>query len=174
MGKIFERNKRVRFAHCDPAGIVFYPRYFEMLNELVEAFRSTLEEVADADLILHVVDASHPEPEGQIAAVRQVLADVGADEGGNGDKRVAQHVAADLQAGRQLLVLDREGRVGQDEAAHALDHRGIHERHSDVRRRADARELDPLRVDDEGCPHPERRRVIGARARSGVNRKSCR
>lgn len=37
-------------------------------HQLVEAFRSTLEEVADADLILHVVDASHPDPEGQIAA----------------------------------------------------------------------------------------------------------
>jgi len=49
-------------------------------TQLVEAFRSTLEEVADADLILHVVDASHPEPEGQIAAVRQVLADVEAHE----------------------------------------------------------------------------------------------
>jgi GTP-binding protein HflX len=47
-------------------------------TQLVEAFRSTLEEVADADLILHVVDASHPDPEGQIAAVRQVLADVDA------------------------------------------------------------------------------------------------
>ncbi|MDP9883554.1 GTP-binding protein HflX [Sinomonas atrocyanea] len=47
-------------------------------TQLVEAFRSTLEEVADADLILHVVDASHPDPEGQIAAVRAVLADVDA------------------------------------------------------------------------------------------------
>ena len=47
-------------------------------TQLVEAFRSTLEEVADADLILHVVDASHPDPEGQIAAVRSVLADVDA------------------------------------------------------------------------------------------------
>ncbi|ASN51658.1 MULTISPECIES: GTPase HflX [Sinomonas] len=47
-------------------------------TQLVEAFRSTLEEVADADLILHVVDASHPDPEGQIAAVRQVLAEVDA------------------------------------------------------------------------------------------------
>ena len=35
-------------------------------HQLVEAFRSTLEEVAEADLILHVVDASHPDPEGQI------------------------------------------------------------------------------------------------------------
>ncbi|AEI12526.1 GTPase HflX [Cellulomonas gilvus] len=45
-------------------------------HQLVEAFRSTLEEVADADLILHVVDASHPDPEGQIAAVRHVFADI--------------------------------------------------------------------------------------------------
>lgn len=47
-------------------------------TQLVEAFRSTLEEVADADLILHVVDAAHPDPEGQIQAVREVLNDVDA------------------------------------------------------------------------------------------------
>lgn len=35
-GIVFEREQTVRFGHCDPAGIVFYPRYFEMLNELVE------------------------------------------------------------------------------------------------------------------------------------------
>lgn len=52
----------------------------QLPTQLIEAFRSTLEEVADADLILHVVDASHPEPEGQIAAVRQVLAEVDAHE----------------------------------------------------------------------------------------------
>ncbi|NCT85473.1 MAG: acyl-CoA thioesterase [Comamonadaceae bacterium] len=34
--RVFEREQTVRFGHCDPAGIVFYPRYFEMLNELVE------------------------------------------------------------------------------------------------------------------------------------------
>lgn len=47
-------------------------------TQLVEAFRSTLEEVADADVILHVVDASHPDPEGQIRAVREVIAEVDA------------------------------------------------------------------------------------------------
>ncbi|GAB3188172.1 GTPase HflX [Nesterenkonia suensis] len=52
----------------------------QLPTQLVEAFRSTLEEVADADLILHVVDASHPEPEGQISAVRTVLAEVDAHE----------------------------------------------------------------------------------------------
>ena len=48
-------------------------------HQLVEAFRSTLEEVADSDLVLHVVDGSHPDPEGQIAAVREVFAEIGAD-----------------------------------------------------------------------------------------------
>jgi GTP-binding protein HflX len=45
---------------------------------LVEAFRSTLEEVAEADLIVHVVDASDEDPEAQIRAVREVLADIDA------------------------------------------------------------------------------------------------
>jgi GTP-binding protein HflX len=47
-------------------------------HQLVEAFRSTLEEVAESDLVLHVVDGSHPDPEGQIAAVREVFAEIGA------------------------------------------------------------------------------------------------
>ncbi|HZY77125.1 MAG TPA: GTPase HflX [Jatrophihabitantaceae bacterium] len=47
-------------------------------TQLVEAFRSTLEEVADADLILHVVDASDADPEEQIRAVRTVLAEIDA------------------------------------------------------------------------------------------------
>ncbi len=46
-------------------------------HQLVEAFRSTLEETADADLLLHVVDASDALPEDQIKAVRQVLVEVG-------------------------------------------------------------------------------------------------
>jgi GTPase len=47
-------------------------------HQLVEAFRSTLEEVAESDLVLHVVDGSHPDPEGQISAVREVLAEIDA------------------------------------------------------------------------------------------------
>ncbi|OPC80752.1 GTPase HflX [Embleya scabrispora] len=47
-------------------------------HQLVEAFRSTLEEVADADLILHVVDGSDPTPEAQLAAVREVFTEVDA------------------------------------------------------------------------------------------------
>ncbi|GGW74975.1 GTPase HflX [Streptomyces xantholiticus] len=47
-------------------------------HHLVEAFRSTMEEVGDSDLILHVVDGAHPAPEEQLAAVREVIRDVGA------------------------------------------------------------------------------------------------
>jgi GTPase len=47
-------------------------------HQLVEAFRSTLEEVAEADLILHVVDGSDADPQAQISAVREVLGEIGA------------------------------------------------------------------------------------------------
>jgi GTP-binding protein HflX len=49
-------------------------------HQLVEAFRSTLEEVAEADLLLHVVDASAPDPQVQIDAVRTVLRAIGAGD----------------------------------------------------------------------------------------------
>lgn len=64
-GRIYTMSDTVGFVRHLPHG-------------LVEAFRSTLEEVADSDLLLHVVDGSHPDPEGQIAAVRVVLAEIGA------------------------------------------------------------------------------------------------
>jgi GTPase len=47
-------------------------------HQLVDAFRSTLEETAEADLILHVVDGSDADPQAQLAAVRGVLAEIGA------------------------------------------------------------------------------------------------
>jgi GTP-binding protein HflX len=47
-------------------------------HQLVDAFRSTLEEVSGADLLIHVVDGADPDPESQIAAVREVLDEIGA------------------------------------------------------------------------------------------------
>ncbi|ALG84623.1 GTPase HflX [Gordonia phthalatica] len=49
-------------------------------TQLVEAFRSTLEEAMEADLLVHVVDGADPFPGNQISAVRQVLSDVLAEE----------------------------------------------------------------------------------------------
>ncbi|MER6826694.1 GTPase HflX [Streptosporangium sp. NPDC000563] len=59
------------FTLADTVGFVRH-----LPHQLVEAFRSTLEEVGDADLILHVVDGSHPDPESQLAAVREVIGDI--------------------------------------------------------------------------------------------------
>ena len=63
------------FTYTDTVGFVRH-----LPHDLVEAFRSTLEETATADVLLHVVDASDPDPEGQIDAVRTVLAEIGASD----------------------------------------------------------------------------------------------
>ncbi|MBX3645924.1 MAG: acyl-CoA thioesterase [Rubrivivax sp.] len=47
----FERTVRVRFAHCDPAGIVFFPQYLVMLNNLVEDWVSEALQLPYAELI---------------------------------------------------------------------------------------------------------------------------
>jgi GTPase len=62
-----------QFTLTDTVGFVRH-----LPTQLVEAFRSTLEEVAESDLILHVVDAADADPEAQIRAVREVLADIDA------------------------------------------------------------------------------------------------
>jgi GTP-binding protein HflX len=49
-------------------------------HQLVEAFKSTLDEVGSADLLLHVVDASDPARASHVAVVKEVLADIGADD----------------------------------------------------------------------------------------------
>jgi len=72
----------------------------QLPTQLVEAFRSTLEEVADSDLMLHIVDGSHPDPEGQLAAVRAVLAQVGGD-------KVAELVVINKSDAADPEVLDR-------------------------------------------------------------------
>ena len=79
-------------------------------TQLVEAFRSTLEEVADADLILHVVDASHPDPEGQIAAVRTVLAEVDA-------RKVPEIIVLNKADAADPFVLER---LRQRESRHVV------------------------------------------------------
>ncbi|HUH06412.1 MAG TPA: GTPase HflX [Egibacteraceae bacterium] len=73
-------------------------------TQLVEAFKSTLEETLEADLLLHVVDASHPEAEAQIAAVDHVLAEIGADA----MPRLLVLNKADAADAEQLQRLTRE------------------------------------------------------------------
>lgn len=62
------------FTYVDTVGFVR-----NLPHQLVEAFRSTFEEVGDADVIVHVVDAAHPDPASQLETVRDVIAEVDAN-----------------------------------------------------------------------------------------------
>jgi GTP-binding protein HflX len=76
-------------------------------HELVEAFRSTLDSVRLADLLVHVVDGAAPDPEGQIEAVRSVLREIGAGE-------VPELLAvnkADISPRAAQLAADMDGAV---------------------------------------------------------------
>jgi GTP-binding protein HflX len=109
-------------------------------HSLVAAFRATLEEVAAADLLLHVIDASNPERDHQVAAVRNVLSDVGAgavpsidvynkcdrlDEAERTRIRLlhpgALCVSAATGEGRDELVAAMEGRLALDSAHVTLE-----------------------------------------------------
>ncbi len=73
-------------------------------HQLIEAFKSTLEEVSGADLIVHVVDGSHPDPQEQIRAVREVITEIGGGE-------IAEIIAinkADVAPPEKLMQLLRE------------------------------------------------------------------
>jgi GTP-binding protein HflX len=70
-------------------------------HQLVEAFRSTLEEVGQSDVIVHVVDASHPDPSAQLATVRDVIGEVGARD----IPEIVVFNKADLADDEQRLLL---------------------------------------------------------------------
>ncbi|MCD4549222.1 GTPase HflX [Schaalia sp. lx-260] len=74
----------------------------QLPTQLVEAFRSTLEEVAEADLIVHVVDAAHPDPAGQVSAVHEVFDTI------PGAREIPELIVlnkADLATPEQLVLL---------------------------------------------------------------------
>ena len=73
-------------------------------HQLIEAFKSTLEEVSGADLIVHVVDGSHPDPQEQIRAVREVINDIG----GGGIAEIIAINKADITPPEMLMQLLRQ------------------------------------------------------------------
>lgn len=67
--------KNLPFLLADTVGFIR-----KLPTQLVESFKSTLDEVREADLLLHVVDISHPEFEDHIASVNQILKEIKADD----------------------------------------------------------------------------------------------
>ncbi|MCB1004533.1 MAG: 50S ribosome-binding GTPase, partial [Acidimicrobiales bacterium] len=102
-------------------------------HQLVEAFKSTLEVVTEADLLVHVVDASAPDPDAQIAAVRSVLTEIGAgevpellvwnkaDRTGEADRRAARHPGSVAVSARTGLGIDHLVEVLGDRLARATE-----------------------------------------------------
>ena len=97
-------------------------------HQLVEAFRSTLEEVADADLIVHVVDGSDDAPEEQISAVREVLNEIDA---GNVRELIVINkadiadpttIAGLLRREAGAVVVSARTGLGMDELREAIEH----------------------------------------------------
>jgi GTP-binding protein HflX len=76
----------------------------DLPKELIAAFRATLEEMADADLLVHVVDASDPDRDAHIRAVEEILADLGL-----GDKP-------------RVLVWNKADRLAEPDAEHLAQH----------------------------------------------------
>ena len=58
----FERKRLVRFAHCDPAGIIFFPQYLVLVNDLVEDWLGEGLGVPNAELILRRRIGTPPTP----------------------------------------------------------------------------------------------------------------
>ncbi|MBO1902088.1 GTPase HflX [Leucobacter weissii] len=112
-----------RFTYADTVGFVR-----QLPHQLVEAFRSTFEEVADADVILHVVDASHPDPAAQLQTVRAVIAEVEAQ----GIPELVVFNKSDLIDDTQRVIL--HGLVPDAEFVSARTGEGIEA----LRRRIDA------------------------------------
>jgi GTPase len=76
-------------------------------TQLVEAFRSTLEEVVDADLLVHIVDGSDVNPLAQISAVRQVISEVMTDHPGDPAPELLVVNKVDAASGLELARLRR-------------------------------------------------------------------
>ena len=152
-------------------------------HQLIEAFRSTLEEVADSDLVLHVVDGSHPDPEGQLAAVREVFAEIGAD-------KVPELVVINKADAADPIVISRlksaraalGGGLRQDRRGHRRRAAGGRGRPAApgraVRRAAALRAGRPAEPDPRQrrgrVRRAHRRRVAGARPRARRPRRRAR
>ncbi len=85
-------------------------------TQLVESFKSTLDEVSEADLLIHVVDISHPDYEEQIAAVGRTLEEIGANE----KPTIMVFNKVDAYRPAELIEVDdnQEATLGEDETAH--------------------------------------------------------
>ncbi len=98
----------------------------DLPEDLVSAFRATLEELGDADLLLHVVDAADPRLDGQVEAVLGILRDLGLDEKPrllvfNKADRLPDGQAAAMAHQASGVAISAKTRAGLEELLHRCD-----------------------------------------------------
>jgi 4-hydroxybenzoyl-CoA thioesterase len=76
-GRHFRRPHRIRFSECDPAGIVFYPQYFVMFNDLLEAWVDHI--LPDGGFTGYILDKRHGMPSVRIEADFKAISRMGDD-----------------------------------------------------------------------------------------------
>ncbi len=102
MTAAFVREKLIRFHHCDPAGIVFYPQYFLLMHEVVE------------DWFTHGLDCNYAE---LIAVSRRGIPMAHVECSFLAPSRIGEHLAFHLgvqRIGRSSLTLGMDGRGGTE------------------------------------------------------------
>ena len=114
---MYERREKVLFRHCDPAGIVFFPRYFEMMNDHVEAFFAEILHWPfetmhpDSGVPTRAISTgfSAPSRHGDILTLRLELRRLGNT---SLDYRMTAHAGEELRFETEATIvhIDREGR----------------------------------------------------------------
>ncbi|KPQ07603.1 MAG: 4-hydroxybenzoyl-CoA thioesterase [Rhodobacteraceae bacterium HLUCCA12] len=116
----YQRDIRIEFNHCDPAGIVFFPRYFEMINSMVENFfrdrlahpfeRITMEEGHGVPTVRLETDFRAPSYLGDLVRFTLEVAAVGRS---SADFRHQAHLGNELrlEARQRIVWISAEGRA---------------------------------------------------------------
>ncbi|MCA1652820.1 MAG: GTPase HflX [Sphingomonadales bacterium] len=107
----------------------------DLPTQLVAAFRATLEEVASADLIVHVRDIAHPDSEAQAADVASVLGSLGLDEEGSPPRLEAWNKLDLLASEARQAVLNEASRSEDVVTLSALNGEGVETLRSEIGRR---------------------------------------
>ena len=123
----------------------------DLPEDLIDAFRATLEELDDADLLLHVVDAADPNLDAHVAAVEKILGDLGLSETPrllvlNKVDRLPPGEGAAIAAARGGVAISASTRAGLPELLHRCDRilwRDGRVSLADVSRSADESEPEP-------------------------------
>ncbi len=117
---IYSRDIRIEFNHCDPAGIVFFPRYFEMINSMTENFfrdrldypfeRIVMEERQSVPTVHLEIDFRAPSRLGEVIRFSLRVERIGRSSADLCHRATGEGVTR-VEAHQRLVWIDRAGRA---------------------------------------------------------------